>query len=136
MRKRDTGPTEEAADDAVGYGRPPKATQFQPGKSGNPRGRPKGAKNAATMANLALDQKIPVTEKGVHRRMSVREVAFRRLAEKAVAGDLKTLAFLLTLAAEANSHEAPAATEALSQQDADIIKTFLEGMQRQTREEQ
>jgi len=26
----------------VGYGRPPKAGQFQPGKSGNPNGRPKG----------------------------------------------------------------------------------------------
>ena len=29
----------------VGYGRPPKATRFRKGRSGNPRGRPKGARN-------------------------------------------------------------------------------------------
>lgn len=29
----------------VGYPKPPAATQFRPGQSGNPRGRPKGAKN-------------------------------------------------------------------------------------------
>jgi hypothetical protein len=31
-------------DPEVGYGRPPKAAQFKPGQSGNPNGRPKGAK--------------------------------------------------------------------------------------------
>ena len=31
----------------VGYCRPPKARQWQPGQSGNPRGRPRGAKNRA-----------------------------------------------------------------------------------------
>jgi hypothetical protein len=29
----------------VGYGKPPASTQFQPGQSGNPRGRPQGARN-------------------------------------------------------------------------------------------
>ena len=29
----------------VGYGKPPKEKRFAPGQSGNPRGRPKGAKN-------------------------------------------------------------------------------------------
>jgi hypothetical protein len=29
----------------VGYAKPPEATRFKPGQSGNPRGRPKGAKN-------------------------------------------------------------------------------------------
>jgi hypothetical protein len=26
----------------IGYGMPPQSTQFRPGQSGNPRGRPKG----------------------------------------------------------------------------------------------
>jgi hypothetical protein len=29
----------------VGYAKPPEATRFKPGQSGNPKGRPKGAKN-------------------------------------------------------------------------------------------
>jgi hypothetical protein len=31
----------------VGYGKPPADTRFKPGQSGNPKGRPKGAKNKA-----------------------------------------------------------------------------------------
>lgn len=33
-----------ASDYEVGYGKPPQQTRFKPGQSGNPRGRPKGAK--------------------------------------------------------------------------------------------
>ena len=49
-RSGDTSKGQKAGGDyAVGYGRPPKATQFKPGRSGNPRGRPKGAKSEDTM---------------------------------------------------------------------------------------
>lgn len=35
----------------VGYARPPKSTRFKPGVSGNPKGRPKGAKNRRPALN-------------------------------------------------------------------------------------
>jgi len=35
----------------VGYGKPPAETQFKPGQSGNPRGRPKGARNKLPALN-------------------------------------------------------------------------------------
>lgn len=35
----------------VGYGKPPAATRFTKGKSGNPRGRPKGSKNQVPALN-------------------------------------------------------------------------------------
>jgi len=35
----------------VGYGKPPAETRFKPGQSGNPRGRPKGAKNRLPALN-------------------------------------------------------------------------------------
>jgi hypothetical protein len=40
-----TPPSSEPPKYEVGYGRPPKASQFSAGRSGNPKGRPKGARN-------------------------------------------------------------------------------------------
>jgi hypothetical protein len=40
-----TPPSSEPPTYEVGYGRPPKASQFPAGRSGNPKGRPKGARN-------------------------------------------------------------------------------------------
>lgn len=44
-RKIRLEPPSKHPDYAVGYGKPPLATRFEPGRSGNPRGRPKGARN-------------------------------------------------------------------------------------------
>jgi hypothetical protein len=49
---------------AVGYRRPPRNRQFKPGQSGNPTGRPKGAKNFATALAEELDAPITATENG------------------------------------------------------------------------
>jgi hypothetical protein len=85
---------------AVGYGRPPTSAQFQPGQSGNPKGRPKGARNASSLAREALERPINVKVKGTSRKMTVRKAAYFRLAERAVAGDVKALGFLLSLESE------------------------------------
>jgi uncharacterized protein DUF5681 len=52
----------------VGFGKPPRRTQFAKGKSGNPRGRPKGALNVATMLERILVEKVIITLNGRRRR--------------------------------------------------------------------
>jgi Family of unknown function (DUF5681) len=51
-------------DREVGYGRPPKATRFAPGRSGNPRGRPPGVKSLSDIVRRIVGQKVTVTETG------------------------------------------------------------------------
>ena len=97
MRKKVRKPR---ASYAVGYARPPTSSQFQPGQSGNPKGRPKGVRNASSMARDALERTINVKVKRTWRKMTVRKAAYLRLAERAVAGDAKALDYLLSLESE------------------------------------
>src|SRR6516162_9578204 len=97
MRKRVRKPR---ARYTVGCGRPPTSSQFQPGQSGNPKGRSKGVRNASSLARDALERPINVKVKGTWRKMTVRKAAYLRLAERAVAGDAEALDFLLSLESE------------------------------------
>jgi hypothetical protein len=94
MRKRKNS---KASAYAVGYGRPPKATQFAKGESGNPRGRPKGTRTVGAMLQEILRQKISVTENGKTRRLPALEVILRRLANDAMRSEPRALKLLLAL---------------------------------------
>jgi hypothetical protein len=64
---------EPGDDDAVGYGHPPRHTRFQPGRSGNPKGRPRGTPTVGTNLQDVIRQKVAVTEGGKTRRVPVIE---------------------------------------------------------------
>jgi hypothetical protein len=81
----------------VGYGRPPKATRFAPGKSGNPRGRPKGSRSVAAILDGIMSQKVTVSEGGRTRRVSRLEVMLLRLANDAARGNARVTKLLLEL---------------------------------------
>jgi Family of unknown function (DUF5681) len=68
----------------VGYGRPPKATRFKPGRSGNPRGRPRQSQNGRTLLQQELDEVVLVNEGGIPRRMSKRQAFFKTLVNRAL----------------------------------------------------
>ncbi len=55
----------------VGYAKPPEATRFKPGQSGNPRGRPKGAKNKRPALNEERMKGIILDE--AYRTITVRD---------------------------------------------------------------
>ncbi|MGA3208395.1 MAG: DUF5681 domain-containing protein [Syntrophales bacterium] len=81
----------------VGYGKPPLHTRFKPGQSGNPKGKPRGAKNLATIVNNAIKERVVVTEKGKRKSASKLEIAVTQLVNKAVMGDHKAMTQLLPL---------------------------------------
>lgn len=79
----------------IGKGRPPRATRWKPGQSGNPKGRPKGAKNLATIFNDVLNQKFEIQEQGTTRIITAREGIVRRVVHEALKGNIKATAFVL-----------------------------------------
>ena len=81
----------------VGYGRPPKHTQFKPGLSGNPKGRAPKSVNLATIVKQVLGEQMPIRTGGRVRRMSKIEALFRSLLARAFKGDLKALHGLLAM---------------------------------------
>ena len=85
-------------DYGVGYCRPPEATQFKKGQSGNRRGRPKGTKNIATHLNEILQERISVREGGKVRTMTKAEAMLQKMAHKAMMGDSKALSSIIAMA--------------------------------------
>jgi hypothetical protein len=68
------------ADNRVGYRRPPRHSRFQPGRSGNPRGRPLGVKSLSDIVRKIVGQKVTVTENGRARRVPRLEAILLRAA--------------------------------------------------------
>ncbi len=110
----------------VGYRHPPKATQFTAGKSGNPKGRPKGSRPVGAVLQDVIQQKVPVTESGKTRRISVLEVIIRRLANDAMRSEPRAIKLLLSLLDRYG--ESPASKVALGEmlaEDREILTQYL-----------
>src|SRR5205814_10151941 len=54
----------------IGYTRPPEATRFKKGQSGNPRGRPKNVRNLKTDLTEELQSRISVVIQGKKKTIS------------------------------------------------------------------
>jgi hypothetical protein len=87
---------ESKRDYDVGYGKPPRHSQFGKGHSGNPRGRAKGSSNLSTLLDSALNERVIVSENGKRKRISKREAILKQLVNKAASGDPKSIQMLLT----------------------------------------
>lgn len=76
---------------SVGYARPPADGQFKAGRSGNTSGRPKGARNKATILQDIASEEHRVTAGGSRRYVTTVDLLFMRLRELALKGDERAL---------------------------------------------
>ena len=110
----------------IGYRKPPRDAQFPAGKSGNPKGRPKGSRSVGAILKDIMRQKIAVTEKGRTRRISALEVMLRRLANDAMRTDLRALKLTLSLVDRyGDSPEAMLHLDEMLAEDRAILAEFL-----------
>jgi hypothetical protein len=81
----------------VGYGKPPKVSQFTKGRSGNAKGRPKGSKNLASL--ILKESRQPVRLHGPRGTKTVTklEAIVTQLGNKSAQGDLRALREFLPL---------------------------------------
>jgi hypothetical protein len=113
----------------VGYKKPPKASQFQPGQSGNLNGRPKGSKNLKTDLAEELQERIALREGGERRTVSKQRAMLKRLIERALHGDTKAAALIINMVArfldqtEDEDHAAP-----LDETDRAILDAYVARM--------
>ena len=114
---------------AVGYGRPPIESRFQPGTSGNSRGLRKGSKNLKTLIRKAITASISIQEGTKTRRVSKIEGVVLRQLQSALKGDDRSAMAVIKMAMQMGLLEEPAsnATEdtALSGADERILDELL-----------
>ncbi len=81
--------------DETGYRRPPKKTRFLKGVSGNPKGRPKGSKNLATIFRKITHEKVQVSGPEGPRWITKLEAGITQLVNRAAKGDTKAIRELI-----------------------------------------
>jgi hypothetical protein len=112
-------PSEKKDDYEVGYGKPPRHTRFVKGQSGNPRGRPSGAKNFTTLLREALNEPVIVTENGGHRKVSKRQAIVTQLVNRSATADFRAIKILLDIVRDMERQTEPAAPETSDFSEAD-----------------
>jgi hypothetical protein len=110
----------EDTEDKVGFGHPPRQSRFQKGRSGNPAGRPVGSRNLRTDLVAELSSESWVEGEGL---VSRQRLILRRLANKALDGDVRASMAILALA----ERLLPAEEERPAEGDERLYEALIEG---------
>jgi hypothetical protein len=105
---------DEKNDYEVGYKRPPIATHFKKGQSGNPSGKPKKITQELDPGKIlqSIDnEEMIVKIDGRGKRMRKAEISFRQLFSKAIKGNLTDARLIAKMAAKYFGPEAEAPSE-------------------------
>jgi len=112
---------------AVGKGKPPLHSRFQPGESGNKKGRPKGSRNIATDLAEELNETVAIQEGGKTRKLSKRRVMIKATVNKAMKGDVRAVnaitALVDRLFGQPVDGDSP---DRLSADDAAVLEAFID----------
>ena len=108
--------------------------RFLPGRSGNPRGRPKKLRTIDAALVDAANEKVTVHENGRSRRVAKLDVTAKQLVNKSAAGDLRATRMVLdhVQKAEERLGKESAGAVSLSASDQEIAERTFERLTRIT----
>ena len=123
---------EPGGDYEVGYGKPPRHTRFQPGRSGNRRGRPKGTKNLKTDLMEELGEKIVVREGEQSQRVSKQRAVVKSLVARTLKGDGRAASLLTSMMIRLldTGEGSPEVAEPLHDDEREILRDFEDRVRR------
>jgi len=110
----------------VGYGKPPKATQFKKGQSGNPSGKKRPA-SLEDILKRTLAAQVTASIDGKKQSLSMMEAIVQALVRKAVTGDLAAIKTVVQAAAA--FADEPVAEATLSPHQLEALKDILATME-------
>jgi hypothetical protein len=129
MKRKPPCPAAEGAPYEVGYGKPPKHSQFKPGQSGHRSGRPRGQLNFKTSVKEALKEKITIREGEKTRTISKLDAIIQVTFNKALKGDVRALVAFLQVVRCAGLLEEQSelsSAQVTSAEDEAILERYLE----------
>ena len=113
----------------VGYGRPPEKTRFRPGRSGNPRGRPKKPKSIREKFERELARKVAIREDGRVRKIPKIDLWVRRVIADAIKGSHQASRILIEMRSASDDEIAQGIAEQtieeLTAEDLEILDRYL-----------
>jgi hypothetical protein len=116
----------------VGNKNPPLHTRFQPGASGNPKGRPKGSVGLKQKLQKELGKTVTVSKNGRPIRMTKADFVAQQVVAAAMKGDHKFTSLLIGVGEGGSATETPnaAAVADLPFPDTGTIRHIIARAQR------
>lgn len=131
MGKHRRNPDRKPTSADVGYGKPPKSSQFKPGESGNPKGRPRVIRTVAEDRQLVLNELVTLEINGRQRKLTRQTVILRTMSALAMKGDVRAARFIFDLDRRSQSAD-PSGAEpdgGLNAEDHALLADYMRRME-------